>query len=178
MIGFDTLDSKARIFSELKSGKYDWWKVLRDNPLFYCEVRKDNQVNVYFEGGSVARLHYCSRHKALQAFAHRKYLGIDDGPTYVNCADTLSAQVNEMLDRIKKNYSRKKGDGKEGCREGECLGRLELEPGIIGERDTYKHEYQREQRRKGNGTDHLEFSTEISGQCMLLFYPHFATKIV
>ena len=117
-VDFGTLKASAKIFEELESGRYPWWDTLKNERQFYCEVRKDNQVNVYFEGGSVARLHYCSRHKVLQAFTHRKYLGLDEGqPMYVECASLLSPEVNNIVSRIKKNYSRKKGDGKESWSE-------------------------------------------------------------
>jgi len=117
-VDFDTLNTSAKIFDELGSGRYPWWDTLKKDRQFYCEVRKDNQVNIYFEGGSIARLHYCSRHKALQAFTHRKYLGLGAGkPLYVECASLLSAEVDNIVSRIKKHYSRKKGDGKESWSE-------------------------------------------------------------
>ena len=64
-ISFDTLNPDATIFQELKKNP-SWWVRFKNNPSLYIEIRKDNQVNVYFEGGSVARIHYCSKHKKLQ----------------------------------------------------------------------------------------------------------------
>lgn len=74
-ITFDTLNESAKIFDELKNKKPIWWEYCKQDKSFYIELRKDNQVNVYFEGGSIIRVHYCSRHKELQTYTHYKYLG-------------------------------------------------------------------------------------------------------
>ena len=54
-ITFDKLKRDAKIFVELSKNP-EWWKRFKEDSLLYIEIRKDNQVNVYFEGGSVARL--------------------------------------------------------------------------------------------------------------------------
>ena len=51
---FGKLRVDAQIFEELK--KSSWWIKFKDNPSLYIDIRKDNQVNVYFEGGSIARI--------------------------------------------------------------------------------------------------------------------------
>ena len=56
-ITFDKLKENARIFEELKKNP-SWWVKFKNNPSLYIDIRKDNQVNVYFEGGSIARIHY------------------------------------------------------------------------------------------------------------------------
>ena len=63
-ITFDTLKADAKIFEELKESP-SWWVHFKNDPSLYIEIRKDNQVNVYSEGGSIARIHYCSKHKKL-----------------------------------------------------------------------------------------------------------------
>lgn len=84
---FNKLNKNATIFKEL-SKTPSWWQTFKSNPDLYIEVRKDNQVNVYFEGGSVAKIHYCSRHKKLQVFTHHKYLGNLKAKTmYVDCSE-------------------------------------------------------------------------------------------
>lgn len=74
-ITFDILKPEAKIFQELKKNP-SWWARFKNDSSLYIEIRKDNQVNVYFEGGSVARIHYCSKHKKLQVFTHHKYLNL------------------------------------------------------------------------------------------------------
>ena len=68
-VTFEKLNVESALFAELKSGKYPWWEKVKNNPNLYIDVRKDNNINVYFEGGSVIKLHYCSRHKKIQALS-------------------------------------------------------------------------------------------------------------
>lgn len=85
-----------------------WWRRLVNDPSMYIEIRKDNNINVYFEGGNVAKIHYCTRHKRLQVFTHYKYLDIPSSkPTYVECSDVIDKKIELIMDRIKDNYSQK-----------------------------------------------------------------------
>ena len=108
-ITFDTLKSDAPIFLEL--GKEPgWWKRFKEDPSLYIEIRKDNQVNVYFQGGSVARIHYCSKDDKLQVFTHHKYLGEpapSKGSLYKECSERIEACLEDVLERVKKEYSQK-----------------------------------------------------------------------
>lgn len=70
-VDFGTLKASAKIFEVLESGRYPWWDTLKNERQFYCEVRKDNQVNVYFEGGSVAP----QRSRGYQTTHRRCYRG-------------------------------------------------------------------------------------------------------
>ena len=108
-VTFDTLKPDARIFHELNNNPH-WWKQFKEDSSLYIEVRKDNQVNVYFEGGSIARIHYCSKNRKLQVFIHHKYLGIPkpaDNNLYVEYSDKIGSCLNDVLDRVKTVYSQK-----------------------------------------------------------------------
>ena len=108
-VTFDTLKPDARIFLELNNNPH-WWKQFKEDSSLYIEVRKDNQVNVYFEGGSIARIHYCSKNRQLQVFIHHKYLGIPkpaDNNLYVEYSDKIGSCLNDVLDRVKTVYSQK-----------------------------------------------------------------------
>jgi hypothetical protein len=108
-VTFDTLKPDARIFLELNNNPH-WWKQFKEDSSLYIEVRKDNQVNVYFEGGSIARIHYCSKNRKLQVFIHHKYLGIPkpaDNNPYVEYSDKIGSCLNDVLDRVKTVYSQK-----------------------------------------------------------------------
>ena len=108
-VTFDTLKPDARIFLELNNNPH-WWNRFKEDSSLYIEVRKDNQVNVYFEGGSIARIHYCSKHRKLQVFIHHKYLGIPkpaDNNLYVEYSDKIGSCLNDVLDRVKTVYSQK-----------------------------------------------------------------------
>lgn len=90
-ITFDILKPEAKIFQELKKNP-SWWARFKNDSSLYIEIRKDNQVNVYFEGGSVARIHYCSKHKKLQVFTHHKYLNLpapSKRNAYIECSGII-----------------------------------------------------------------------------------------
>jgi hypothetical protein len=107
-ITFDKLKTDAKIFVEL-SKNAEWWKRFKEDSLLYIEIRKDNQVNVYFEGGSVARIHYCSKHKKLQIFTHKKYLNRESNITYPECSDCIDEKYETILKQVQDCYSQKKG---------------------------------------------------------------------
>ena len=111
-ITYDKLKENARIFEELKKSP-SWWVKFKNNPSLYIDIRKDNQVNVYFEGGSIARIHYCSKHNKLQVFTHHKYLG-ELAPSrnnlYVECSDRIENICDEVMERIQTLYSQKKAE--------------------------------------------------------------------
>lgn len=114
-VTFETLNPNAPLFSELKSGKYTWWENIKQNDDLYIEIRKDNNINVYFQGGSVVKLHYCSKHKKIQAFTHRKYL-YGDGTGYVECS--LNKDLGTIIRNIPRYYSKTENQkGKENWSE-------------------------------------------------------------
>ena len=110
---FDAINQEAPIFEVLKNNPPSWWTALLRNKDSYVEVRKDNYLNMYYEGGCIAKVRYCSKHKKVQAIAHEKYIGIKDGTKYRNIADELETKVDSMLALIQENYSRKNGNSKE-----------------------------------------------------------------
>lgn len=85
-----------------------WWRRLVNDPSVYIDIRKDNNINVYFEGGSVANIHYCTKHKRLQVLTHHKYLDMPSSQlAYVECSDVIDNKIDLIKDRIKENYSQK-----------------------------------------------------------------------
>ena len=107
-VTFDTLKKDATIFAELRKNP-EWWQHFKEDTSLYIEIRKDNQINVYFEGGSVARIHYCSKHKKLQVFTHHKYLGVlpsSKSNLYIECCDYLN-EKNEKESNKKKELKEK-----------------------------------------------------------------------
>ena len=108
-VTFDTLKADATIFTALNSNP-SWWKRFKEDPSLYIEIRKDNQVNVYFQGGSVARIHFCSKKNRLQLFTHYKYLGMpapSKASLYEECSEKIEGCLEEVLERVKKEYSQK-----------------------------------------------------------------------
>ena len=117
-ITFNTLKPEAKIFNELKKNP-SWWVRFKNDSSLYIEIRKDNQVNVYFEGGSVARIHYCSKHKQLQVFTHHKYLNLpapSKSNAYIECSGIIDEPketnseilvCDKVIERVKTCYSQK-----------------------------------------------------------------------
>lgn len=131
-VTFETLNPKAKLFSELMDvQKYPWWQKVKDNDVLYIEVRKDNNINVYYQGGSVMRLHYCSRHKKVQAFTHEKYI-YGKGDKYIDCANLLNEKLDDIIKNIPVYYSQKKGISKEKWSEKYIQGNI-----IISHRQDY-----------------------------------------
>ena len=112
-VTFETLNHNAALFYELKGGNYTWWENIKKDPRLYIEIRKDNNINVYYEGGSVVKLH-CSKNKKIQAFTHRKYL-LGDGVGYKECS--LDNDLETIIKNIPDKYSGKKGYEKENWSE-------------------------------------------------------------
>ena len=117
-ITFDILKPEAKIFQELKKNP-SWWAKFKNDSSLYIEIRKDNQVNVYLEGGSVARIHYCSKHKKLQVFTHHKYLNLpapSKSNAYIECSGIIDEPketnseilvCDKVIERVKTCYSQK-----------------------------------------------------------------------
>ena len=117
-ITFGILKPEAKIFQELKKNP-SWWARFKNDSSLYIEIRKDNQVNVYFEGGSVARIHYCSKHKKLQVFTHHKYLNLpapSKSNAYIECSGIIDEPketnseilvCDKVIERVKTCYSQK-----------------------------------------------------------------------
>ena len=102
-VTFETLNPNAPLFSELKSGNYTWWENIKKDRRLYIEIRKDNYINVYFEGGNVAKLEYRSKDNTIQTSTHSKYLH-GNGDDYVECS--LDKDLETIITNIKKYYSK------------------------------------------------------------------------
>ncbi len=117
-ITFNKPKSDSKIFEELKKTP-SWWTRFKNDKSLYIEIRKDNQVNVYFEGGSIARIHYCSKHKKLQVFTHHKYLNLpapSKSNAYIECSGIIDKPIKKdseilvcdtIFERIRTIYSQK-----------------------------------------------------------------------
>ena len=74
---------------------------------------------MYSEGGSIARIHYCSKHKKLQVFTHHKYLNrpaLSKSNLYIECSDDIDKPIkknseilvcDDIIRRVKECYSQK-----------------------------------------------------------------------
>ena len=110
---FETLNPNAPLFSELKSGNYSWWENIKKDDRLYIEIRKDNYINVYFEGGNVAKLEYRSKDNTIQTSTHSKYLH-GNGDDYVECSLDKDKDLETIITNIQKYYSKTKDEKEKG----------------------------------------------------------------
>lgn len=120
------LDLNHKLFQILKSKDApDWWRIVlaykakSTTEDIYIDIRKNNTINVYYQGASIAKI--AIRSGKIIATVHPKYLGYDDksnkdhytakgDPIYQSCHDKLKELGNgkeSILDCAKKFYSDK-----------------------------------------------------------------------
>jgi len=70
-------------FAELKTGNYPWWDNLKKNKDISIQIRKENTIDVYYNGGAVLKdLHYDDAKKTFTASIHSKYIPLKDEGEY------------------------------------------------------------------------------------------------
>lgn len=118
-----SLNKEAEIYRELKK-QPDWWQRLLSIKGVYVEIRKDNIVDIYYEGGRMAKLRCKS--KRITATCHPKYLGMDvptgSNPKYVDCLEVLKNNPYFIAKNIKICYSQKEGRNGEDISEKKIQG--------------------------------------------------------
>lgn len=99
---FGSLDPKAEIFKKLKEQQPKWWLLFLEDEELYIDIRKDNYINVYYYGGSLAKIEY---KKDFVASIHKKYLGINhSGYTKLDLDVLTKKEVDKIKEQIKINY--------------------------------------------------------------------------
>jgi hypothetical protein len=110
---FSLLNPKAPLFEEIRIQQPKWWNLLREDKELYIEIRKDNSINVYFLGGSVARISFKND---FEGKIHHKYLEDNkfngnanngtDKTEYrqIDFLELNKNKISEIKQRIKNNY--------------------------------------------------------------------------
>ncbi len=122
------LNPNAEIYRILTGAEQlPWWKALLSIEGVYVEIRKDDIVDVYYEGGRMAELK--CKGERLTATCHEKYLGYKvpqkTKSMYIDCLDTLKEAPYIIIENIKKHYSQK------DCSSGENIGEKKLQGSMI-----------------------------------------------
>lgn len=103
---FTTLRNDYLLFQKFKNENPFWWQFIKENIKpedFYVDVRKDNSLNVYHNGGSLLKITIskgdisCKIHEYYVGKAGSKYVSYD--PNY------LSKNVDKIKVRIASRYS-------------------------------------------------------------------------
>jgi len=68
------------LFQKLKNDSPLWWENLKSDPTLYIDIRKDNYLNVYHNGGSIMRLEGAKEYKAK---IHTEYIPLNKTSDYV-----------------------------------------------------------------------------------------------
>ena len=93
---FGNLKASAPLLHRLREKDPAWWRLLKSQRDCYIDIRKDNTVNVYHNGGSMFRIGY--DRGRYTAKTHANYLGLQRRSYADFSTDDLS---QEVLDRIK-----------------------------------------------------------------------------
>ena len=103
------------LFKKLKDDHLLWWKNLIADPELYIDIRKDNSLNVYYNGGSIMKLEWKNEFKGQLHFEYvplqvdKPYLqfAFQDGNISLEKYQTIDINNFEKksLERIKKRVS-------------------------------------------------------------------------
>lgn len=119
------LNPDAPMFGILEREKPEWWTIICKDHDLYINIRKQNHINVYYNGASVMELYYPN--KKLAALIHPKYLDSDWNAKPKEYYKTQPEKIVADLKRIKNNinnvYKKGKNNNEGGC-EKEIQGRL------------------------------------------------------
>jgi hypothetical protein len=67
----------------LKTGKYPWWDNLRNNQNISIQIRKDNTLDVYYQGGAIiSDLKYNPGKAVFSGRIHSKYIPLANDANY------------------------------------------------------------------------------------------------
>ena len=78
--GFARLDPEHILFKQLAKEQPVWWQNICKNTHLYIDVRKNNSLDVYYNGGKIIDLSYS---KYFQGSIHFKYIPVTSKNNYV-----------------------------------------------------------------------------------------------
>ena len=139
------LNPDNKLYSLLSSDKAPiWWNLLKQDPELYIEIRKNDVVEIYYQGGRMAKLEFDKKSKKITPTAHPSYLGHSDrtdtryykndkdhSAIYQDCSEWLCHKLDDMKKNIRKSYT-DNHESKENVSEKKIQGHL-----IVSRRDKY-----------------------------------------
>jgi hypothetical protein len=104
----EKLEPKDATFNELMNGNYPWWENLKKDEDISIQIRKENYIDVYYNGGAILKkLKYNKTDKTFYAEIHIEYIPLKKEKDYIGL--TLNEKgVN--FKEPKKNQSKKSQD--------------------------------------------------------------------
>ncbi len=76
-----TLKTNHPLFQRLRDNPPSWWENLKSDPEIYFDIRKENYLNVYHNGGSIMKLEYIKGYKAK---IHTEYIPLNKSDNYLS----------------------------------------------------------------------------------------------
>ena len=126
------LNQTADLFEKLSTTKPKWWQIVKARPDLYIDIRKDNSLNIYYYGASLAKIEFI-KGKGIVAKTHPKYLGKQESdgsdyykryiskkdgkkkvrPIYQDCIDILENDIESIIENAGKYYVNKNRTGEQ-----------------------------------------------------------------
>lgn len=112
MSHFSTLNINHLLFKRLKSENPSWWQFVICNIKtggFYVDIRKDNSLNVYYNGGSLLKISLSKGR--IKGEIHEYYIG-HVGSKYVEYElEQLTEDIDSIKSRITSRFSNTSENG-------------------------------------------------------------------
>jgi len=120
------LDPKHKLYELLKSSSAPkWWSIVKEDPELYIDIRKGNEIDVYYLGGRLGRTKL-NRNGSISLTAHPKYVYGKEGENYENallyrkrikdgkieydaiyqeCSEMIENNLSKMKENVRTYYS-------------------------------------------------------------------------
>jgi len=122
------LNQDHPLFRNLITKNPQWWQNLKKDKEIYCDIRKDNYLNLYYNGGSLMRLHWDNGFKAeihveyIPLKAEKAYLPYEflaneaslTSPGIIDINNFADQPLARIKKRIKKFYPNNSEKGIQG----------------------------------------------------------------
>ena len=93
-----SLRSDHPLFKQLKDDAPEWWHNTLQFDGAYIDIRKDNTINIYYEGASLAKIE-CAK-GSVRATCHPKYLYGDKAQAYYKSGVAIYQRCEEELMKL------------------------------------------------------------------------------
>ena len=93
-----SLRSDHPLFKQLISNAPEWWCKALQFEDAYIDIRKDNTINIYYEGASLAKIEWANG--TIRATCHPKYLYGDKSQAYYKNGIAIYQHCEEELMRL------------------------------------------------------------------------------
>ncbi len=77
------INKENELYSNLINKTPKWWTNLVNDPEIYIDIRKNNNINVYYNGGSIIKLSWSSK-KGYDGKIHYKFIPIQSDESYLS----------------------------------------------------------------------------------------------